>query len=314
MAENEDVRRLRGFVDLHTHTTESDGTLTPEELARLASEIGLDALAVTDHDTVAGFEKAAAAAQGTGLQVVRGIELNSRLNLAEGGHRAAHLLGYFPCGEPLGGFVQWLEEQCRERSRRNEKLVESLRDRGVEITLEEVETRGKALAGRVHFARVLVDKGYAADIENAFRKLLGEDAPSFVDRQSYTAEETVRMIRSGGGIPVVAHPIRLSLDQATERRVFERLRKAGLAGLEVYHSEHSPRAQTHYRRLAEELELIPTGGSDFHGRVKPGTELGRGVKDNIRVPREFLERLREFARRTESGPAPRRAGEKRLPT
>lgn len=291
MAYEENPVRLRGFVDLHTHTTESDGTLAPEELVRHAAEMGLEAIAVTDHDTFTGFEQAAAKARGTSLRVVRGIELNSRLNLLAGGYRSAHILGYFPSEEPLRQFTEWLEEQRRERRTRNEKLVASLRARNVDINLAEIEARGKALAGRVHFARVLVEKGYAASVEDAFHRFLGESAPSFVERQSYTSEQTVRMIRSGGGIPVVAHPIRLALDRQTERRVFERLRAAGLAGLEIYHSEHPPQAQAHYRQLAEELDLIPTGGSDFHGAVKPGTELGRGVKDNLRVPREFLDRL-----------------------
>lgn len=286
--------RLRGFVDLHTHTTESDGTLAPEELVQLANEIGLDAIAVTDHDTFAGFEKAAMAAKAAGVQVVRGIELNSRLNLPEGGYRSAHVLGYFPFAEPRREFVEWLEEQRRERKERNEKLVASLRARTVDITLQEVEQRGKTLTGRVHFARVLVEKGYATNVEDAFHRFLGEDAPSFVERQSYTSEETARIIRSGGGIPVIAHPVRLSLEGEAERRVLERLKSAGLAGLEIYHSEHSQRAQAHYRKLAEELDLLPTGGSDFHGQVKPGTELGRGVNDNLRVPRAFLDGLLEW--------------------
>jgi predicted metal-dependent phosphoesterase TrpH len=294
VAGNETTKNLKGFVDLHTHTTASDGTLTPEELLELASNIGLDALAITDHDTFAGFEQAARIAPRNGVQVIRGIELNSRLNLVDGGYRSAHVLGFFPSREPSREFVHWLEEQRRERRMRNEKLVDSLRRRGVDISLEEVEKRGKTLTGRVHFARVLIDKGYAADIEDAFHRFLGEDAPTFVERQSYTAEETVRTIRSGGGIPVLAHPIRLALDEVAERSVVERLKAAGMAGLEIYHSEQPPQLQAHYRKLAEELDLLPTGGSDFHGRVKPTTELGRGVKDNIRVPRAFLDRLRDW--------------------
>ncbi|MGH9608321.1 MAG: PHP domain-containing protein [Bryobacteraceae bacterium] len=291
MAENEKTKSLRGFIDLHTHTTASDGTLTPEELLKLASDIGLDALAITDHDTFAGFEQAATIAPDS-LQVIRGIELNSRLKLVDGGFRSAHVLGFFPSREPSREFVHWLEEQRLERRMRNEKLVDSLRSRGVAISLQEVEKRGKTLTGRVHFARVLIDKGYAADTEDAFRRFLGEDAPSFVERQSYTAEDTVRIIRSGGGIPVLAHPIRLALGEVAERSVVEHLKAAGMAGLEIYHSEQPPQAQARYRKLAEELDLLPTGGSDFHGRVKPGTELGRGVNDNIRVPRAFLDRLR----------------------
>jgi predicted metal-dependent phosphoesterase TrpH len=292
----EEAKRLAGFIDLHTHTTESDGTLTPKELVDLAEQIGLDALAITDHDTFAGFKQAVRFAPNRGLRVICGIELNSRLQADKAGFRAAHLLGYFLAGDPLPTFHAWLEQQRTSRRKRNEKLAEKLRSHGIDITLDEVEARGKALTGRVHFARVLTEKGYAANVEDAFARFIGEDAPTFVERESYSAEEAIRIVRSGGGVPVLAHPVRLSLPQDTERLVLERLRDAGLAGLEVYHSEHSPQMQVYYRQLAEELDLIPTGGSDFHGSVKPDTQLGSGINDNIRVPRSFLDRLEQFAR------------------
>jgi predicted metal-dependent phosphoesterase TrpH len=294
--ENREVKPLAGFIDLHTHTAESDGTFSPEQLVELAGSIGLDAIAITDHDTFSGFERATSSAHRASLQVIRGIELNSRLALESGGSRSAHILAYFPEREPASGFTSWLSGQAEERRERNRKLEQSLRARGLDIELVEVEARGKALTGRVHFARVLVEKGYVASIEDAFARYLGESAPTFVERQSYSTEQTVRMIREGGGVPVVAHPVRLSLGHDEEARVLRRLKDEGLAGLEIYHSEHSAEMQARYRKLAGELKLIPTGGSDFHGRVKPGTELGRGVKDNLRVPREFLVALCEFAR------------------
>ena len=164
----------------------------------------------------------------------------------------------------------------------------------MDITLQEVEARGRTLAGRPHFARLLVEKGYVANFEDAFEKYLGEEAPSYVERESKTTEEVINLARQGGGIPVVAHPIRIGLARAVEHDVLTDLKQAGLVGLEVYHSDHPPALQAYYRDLAAELDLLPTGGSDFHGTVKPDIELGSGRAHNVNVPLEFLEGLRRF--------------------
>lgn len=293
MAEISDSRHNAGTIDLHSHTNESDGTLTPAELVALAKRLGLDALAITDHDTFAGYEKALPFAREAGLDLVRGIELNSRLKLAESSDvRYVHLLGYFPLGEPSAEFSAWLDGEREDRRNRNKRLVEALQQRGIDITLEEVERRGRSLAGRPHFARILVEKGYAANAEDAFQRYIGERAPSYVERQSQDSETVIRRIRNGNGIPVLAHPVRVGLDREAEREVLLRFKAAGLLGLEVYHSEHPPVLQAHYRQLAEELELLPTGGSDFHGAVKPDIQLGTGLRGNIRVPVEFLREMR----------------------
>jgi 3',5'-nucleoside bisphosphate phosphatase len=286
-----------GFIDLHSHTNASDGTLTPAELIALAKHIGLAALSITDHDTFAGYEAALAIAKSASLDLVRGIELNSRL-LVEGSvqPRFVHMLVYFPTREPSVEFHGWLAEQRTERRERNEKLVQALRDRGVEITLAEVEARGRSLAGRPHFARLLVEKGYVSNFEEAFRQYLGEEAPSYVERDSKTTEEVIELALKGGGIPVVAHPIRIGLARAIEHEVLVRLKKAGLVGLEVCHSDHPPALQAYYRLLADELQLLPTGGSDFHGTVKLDVDLGSGRNGNVRAPQEFLEGLRRWGK------------------
>jgi predicted metal-dependent phosphoesterase TrpH len=284
-----------GFIDLHAHTNASDGTLTPAQLVARAQQNGLSALAITDHDTFAGYDLALPIAREAGLDLVRGIEVNSRL-LVDGSAqpRFAHVLIYFLANEPSRGFQNWLDEERAERRSRNEKLIEALQQRNVDITLREVEERGRTLAGRPHFARILVEKGYVANFDEAFRKYLGEDAPSYVERDSKPTEELLAFARASGGLPVLAHPVRLALPRPAERAIFERLRLAGLAGLEVYHSEHPPALQTYYRELAAELKLLPTGGSDFHGAAKPDIELGSGRGNNVRVPFEFLEGLRRF--------------------
>jgi predicted metal-dependent phosphoesterase TrpH len=263
-------------------------------LVDLASRIGLDAIAITDHDTFAGYEKALPIARDAKLDLVRGIELNSRLVLPEDeGHRYVHLLAYFVAGDPSAEFRRWLQEAQEDRRDRNRRLVESLNARGIDITLEEVEARGKTLAARPHFARILVEKGYAENIQDAFDRFLGESAPTYVERESESTEDTIAIVRAGGGVPVVAHPVRLSLASDLERRMLMQWKEAGLLGLEVFHSEHSPKLQAYYRQLAEELELLPTGGSDFHGAVKPNVNLGTGAHSNIRVPRAFLDRMRK---------------------
>ena len=291
---------MAGCIDLHSHTTESDGTFSPAELVQHAKNIGLDALAITDHDTFSGYELAAPIAKSIGLDLVRGIELNGSIDLegndSERGnvHRSVHLLAYFPTQPPSEDFNGWLSEQRDERRTRNRRLAEALQQRNVNVTVEEVEARGKTLAGRTHFAQLLMEKGYASDWDDAFRKYLGENAPSFVERQSPTADQVIAVVRKGGGIPVVAHPVRLSLSHELERKALKRLRAAGLLALEVYHSDQSEELQTHYATLAKEFDLLESGGSDFHGAIKKDVNLGTGRHDNIRVPHRLLDAMRKL--------------------
>ena len=281
-----------GFIDLHSHTNESDGTCSPAEVVALAKQIGLDALAITEHDTFTGYNAARKVAGD--LDLICGIELNTRMSSRPSlDRRSVHLLAYFFAEPPARGFIDWLEEERSERRTRNRRLAEKLQARGIAITAEEVEARGRSLAGRPHFARLLVEKGYARNSEEAFSKYLGEYAPSFVPRESKTTPEVIARVRSAGGVPVVAHPIRLGLPRAEERELLIQYREAGLLGLEVYHSEHPPELQAYYRQLAGELGLLPSGGSDFHGMIKPEIELGIGVNGNLRVPTDFLAGLRK---------------------
>jgi predicted metal-dependent phosphoesterase TrpH len=285
-----------GFVDLHAHTNESDGSVAPAELVMLAKKVDLATLAITDHDTLSGYEKALPFARQVNLDLVCGIELNTKMDASAGSEgRTAHLLAYFFEGPPSGEFREWLTDQQNARRIRNRKLVESLRNRGFEITLAEVEARGRSLAGRPHFARILVDKGYARNSQDAFDRFIGEQAPCFVERQSISTEKAIQIVRHSHGIPVLAHPIRLGFSRQDEKTALVHFKNAGLVGLEIYHSEHPPELQAHYRQLAAELSFLPTGGSDFHGDPKPDIQLGTGLNGNVRVPREFVDRLRAFA-------------------
>ncbi len=287
---------LSGFIDLHSHTDASDGSFSPSELIALASSLRLDALAITDHDTFAGYETALPLASAAGLDLVCGIELSSRYYLpVNGAHRNLHLLAYFLTGRPAESFRAWLADLQEDRRDRNRRLITALRAKGIDISLEEIERLGRSIAGRPHFARVLMEKGYVRHTEEAFRLYLGESAPTYVERESPTTQQAIEIVLQGGGVPVVAHPIRLMItDPVVERSVIKDLKQGGLGGLEVYHSDHSSAMRSHYLQLTEEFDLLPTGGSDFHGDVKPRVQLGRGINDNLRVPRAFLNRLGEL--------------------
>jgi len=290
----ENPQDLRGFVDLHSHTDASDGSLSPPALIELAVSLRLDALAITDHDTFAGYAVAAPAARAAGLDLVCGIELNTRLRPPEGHSRLMHLLAYFLAAPPTESFMTWLGKLHQDRRDRNENLVKALRAAGVEITLEEVERIGRSVTGRPHFARVLIRKGYATDYRDAFRRFLGEDAPTYVEHESPNTEAVIAEVLAGGGLPVVPHPVRLMFpDQLSELQAIERLKRAGLIGLEAYHSDHSAERQAYYLEMARSLDLIPTGGSDFHGAPKPDVALGTG-RNNVRVPAGILAAMRDY--------------------
>lgn len=286
------------MIDLHTHTNESDGTYSPVELVEAALQTGLEALGISDHDTFAGYDQAAPIAGARGLDLVCGIEINTRMSQQEKGRErkwSVHVLGYFLHDPPSLDFRAWLADLLESRRKRNLGLVEKLRSMGVQIDLDEVQAIGRTLTGRPHFARVLVRKGYAANSEEAFRKYLDESAPAFVQRDSPHTVMAIQQIEAAGGLPVVAHPARLGIvNPDREASLIEDLRDAGLRGIEVYHSDHDPQDVERYRRLANKLGLAITGGSDFHGAAKPNVMLGQGVRGNVNVPRKVLDDLRRF--------------------
>jgi predicted metal-dependent phosphoesterase TrpH len=280
------------LIDLHTHTDESDGTFTPAELVDAALAKGLEALGITDHDTFAGYDQAVPLAQSAGLDLVCGIELSTRMDGYD--EFSVHLLGYFLHQPPSRAFRTWLCELLAGRRDRNVRLIEKLRSMGLDIELSEVESVGRSLTGRPHFARILVQKGYARNTDDAFRKYLGENAPGYVERHGPSTVNGIQRIVAGGGLAVVAHPIRLGIrDAKAEEAMILELCEAGLGGIEVYHSDHRPKDAERYECLAKKLDLAVTGGSDFHGAVKPRHALGTGIKHNLNIPRELLDRLRK---------------------
>jgi len=277
------------LIDLHTHTDESDGTYTPAQLIEEALSSKLEALGITDHDTLAGYDAALPLAQAAGLELVCGIELSTKLR-----GRSVHLLGYFLHQPPSQAFRDWLRESQLSRRDRNVRLAAKLRSMGIEISLEEVEARGKSLAGRPHFAQLMVEKGYVKDTRQAFDDYLDESAKAYVDRSEPTFREGVQRIREGGGLPSLPHPIRVPRNGEAFEDVMPEMLDAGLQAIEAYHSDHSPDDERFFEIQAKRYNLAITGGSDFHGDLKPHIKLGTGA-GNLCVPHTVLDRLRNGA-------------------
>jgi predicted metal-dependent phosphoesterase TrpH len=272
------------LIDLHSHTNESDGSCSPAELVEEAAAAGVTVLGITDHDTFAGFDQAVPLASGRGVELVCGIELSTKLH----GH-SVHLLGYFLKNGGLAGFRHWILDLQAARRERNVRLAARLRELGFDITLEEAEARGRGMTGRPHFAQILLEKGYVSNIRQAFDDYLDESAKAYVYRREPAFAEGVEHIRNAGGIASLAHPIRVKGDVAA---LMPELTASGMNAIEAYHSDHGPGETAAYLDLAKQYGLLVTGGSDFHGVVKPDVKLGTGADGNLHVPEELLETLR----------------------
>lgn len=277
------------MIDLHSHTTASDGTLTPAELVKAAAQADLEAIAITDHDTFAGYRAAREAAADSGVNLICGIELSTKISA--GAKKTVHLLGYFVHHEPAADFCDWLVNMQESRRDRNRRLAARLRSMGVEVTLEEVEALGRNMAGRPHFARIMVSKGYVRHYREAFDRYLDESAPGYVDREEPSLQDGISRIREAGGVSSIAHPIRLGLDAEAEENLVDCMAENGLYALEAYHSDHDAVQTEHYLQLARKYGLKVTGGSDFHGDNKPGVRLGAGP-GHLNVPMSVLTDLR----------------------
>jgi predicted metal-dependent phosphoesterase TrpH len=285
------------FVDLHCHSTASDGTLAPAEVVRVAVERGLSALALTDHDTIGGVAEAAAEAGRVGLDFLPGIEISCQYP-----HPGTmHLLGYGI--DPNHPTLRDLTTQLiAGRDTRNPKIVGKLRELGVAITMEEVENEaGGQVVGRPHIAAILVRKGYVNSVKQAFDKYLAPGGLAYFDKERLTAQQAIGMVLECGGLPVLAHPVQLrTQNDAQLERVLKDLIDIGLAGIEVIHSDHDAALVEKYTRLADRYDLLKTGGSDFHGKTVKDIDLG--TANGRRIPREFYESLMEEIKRKKNDP------------
>ena len=273
------------MIDLHCHSTFSDGSLAPEQLIAEAAKIGLAALALTDHDTVAGLPRFLAAAAGTAVRAVPGVELS--VDCSSG---VMHMLGYWmdTANPELIRQMEWIRNG---REMRNRGMLEKLNALGFAMTWEEVQAlAGEDVVGRPHFGQVMIQKGYAKDKNEVFDKWLGDGKPAYVDRPRLTAAAAVAVIRQAGGVAVLAHPFTLRVSRDALASLFFELAAAGLAGVECYYSEHSAELTKEFLAMAKQANLVPTGGSDFHGEVSPGIRLGVGF-GGLNVPDDVLAQL-----------------------
>jgi predicted metal-dependent phosphoesterase TrpH len=285
------------LIDLHTHTDRSDGSTDAAELVRLALREGIEALGISDHDTLAGYDAAVPVAAESGLELICAVELSTRLGAAKApGKRppSVHLLGYWLLSPPSDEFRCWLQSQQESRRRRNLELVARLEQLGVPVSLNEAEIYGRNQVGRPHFARVLCDKGYVSNMQEAFDLYLADEAAASVERDEPSLEAGIQRISESGGMPALAHPVRLPQRGPELASLLERLVDLGLQGIEVFHSEHSPAETAEYSQLADRFDLIPTGGTDFHGDNKPRIRLGTGIDSNISLTYKFLENMRDM--------------------
>jgi 3',5'-nucleoside bisphosphate phosphatase len=288
-------------IDLHVHSTASDGTLTPAQIIDLAQAQHLSAIAITDHDTIDGAREALQIGLPPRLHFLTGIELSAAPPAFLHRSGSFHILGY---GLRLDDdeLNHTLLDLQRARENRNPAIIERLGRLGFHMTLVEVaEMVGAGQIGRPHIARVMLKKGYAHSIDEVFDRYLGNGKPAYVDKYRISCRRALGIIRGAGGIPVLAHPYLLGIKQASElENLIVSLKKSGLAGIEVFYPEHPPQATAFYKELAERHGLLITGGTDFHGSLKPEIQLGVGTGE-FRVPFALYERLCDYLDRLSAG-------------
>jgi predicted metal-dependent phosphoesterase TrpH len=278
-------------IDLHIHSTASDGTLTPQEILTQAKNLQLGAIAITDHDTLDGSKDALSVGIPPSIKFLTGVEISSEPPPSFSSAGSFHMLGYaVDVDHPqLNHTLSMLRDS---RKRRNPQILKQLSRLGIEIALDEVRNlAGNCQLGRPHIAQLMVEKGYVPSIDAAFDEYLGNGKPAYVDRFRFECEETIKAILNAGGIPVLAHPLLLGIK---ETDIFENLiavlTEMGLKGIEVYYPEHTKNFIQYYSRLARHYNLLMTGGTDFHGDIKPEIKMGTG-KGNFFVSYELYEKL-----------------------
>ncbi len=275
------------MIDLHIHTTASDGRLSPEEIVAIAEEKEMTAVAITDHDSISGNEDALAAAEGLHVEVVPGVELSVNYKDTH-----FHLLGYY-IDQNNSDMLEAIDRVQTARANRNPQIIERLQQIGMDITMDEVtEEAGGGQIGRPHMAAVLLRKGYIREFQQAFDKYLATGQPAYVDKYRLPAQESIQLILAAGGIPVIAHPGLLDQFLLNDISGFlDQMKDAGARGVEVFYPRHTKPFTAKVRKLAAEKGLVETGGTDFHEPGK-GLHIGSGF-GKLKVPNTCLTMLKE---------------------
>jgi predicted metal-dependent phosphoesterase TrpH len=274
-------------IDLHTHSLKSDGAQTPAEVVRTAFQAGLSAMALADHDNIEGVPEAMAEGERLGIEVIPAVELSAQSDTE------LHILGYF-----IDIHNKKLNEAMayalRVRDERQEETCRKLNEQGFAITMEELrqEAHGNPVLCRAHFAQIMVRKGYAPSVQEAFSKYLSVGCYAYSNRQALTGPEAVSLIREAGGIAVAAHLHLIKLPDDQLRQALKALIPYGLEGVEGYYTDYTPDMEQRYRAMAKELGLVISGGTDYHGANKPHISIGKG-RGNLEIPYSVLEGLRQ---------------------
>lgn len=279
-----------GVIDLHTHTTYSDGSASPEELIGAAHLIGARAVAITDHDTVGSFASARAASERLGIEFVAGIEIS-----AEFSSGTMHVLGYC-VDETSAHLIDKLDALKQAREERNPQIASRLQSLGLDIGYDEVaQLAGNEIVGRPHFARLMVEKRYVASIQEAFDRFLKKGAAAHVEKARLSPADSIELIHAAGGVAVLAHPYQLKLSSFEHvDELVAQLAELGLDGIEAIYSRHSVAERAFYAEIAGRHNLLVTGGSDYHGSYKPDINLVTGLGD-LEVPYALLEAVKARA-------------------
>lgn len=273
------------MIDLHLHSTFSDGSFTPAQLVREAEKAQLTAIALTDHDNLDGIEPFLAAARQSPVRCIPGVEIS--LDFPAG---TMHLLGYF-IDHHNADLRRHIARLSAGRAARNRDILKKINQLGLSLTMEEVAAfAGEDNVGRLHFAQALMARGYVRTTQEAFDRYLAKGKPGYSERDRMTPAQGVRMIVNAGGLAVLAHPFTLHLTQAELAKLVGELTAAGLQGIEIYYPQHLPKQIRHYLALAQQFKLAPTGGTDFHGAPMPDIKLGSGF-GNLNVPDTVLSEL-----------------------
>ena len=276
------------MIDLHVHSTCSDGTLSPTELVDYAIQKGLSAFALTDHDCVEGLDTILSYAKSlpNAPEIIPGIELSTDENGQE-----VHMVGLF-IDHHNPEFNQYLQEFIESRTTRNKKMCHLLQEHGMNITYEELEAEFPgAVLTRAHYAKLLLKHGYVKSIKEAFERFLGDHCPCYVSREKITPVMAIDLIKKAGGLAIRAHPILYHMSDARLDALVQKLKEAGLTGIEAIYSTYSPAEERQIRKLSTKYDLLLSGGSDFHGENKPGLDLGTGY-GKLYVPEEVLTKLK----------------------
>jgi len=279
---------MRKVADLHVHTNISDSTFSPEKVIELAKLKGLDAIAITDHDTCAAIAPAIVIAKDMYIEIIPGVELTAELDDDE-----IHMLGYFIDWQNET-FTKKLKELCRVREERAKEILRRLNEQGIDLKYEdllEIAGPGTGSIGRLHIANLLYKKGKVACIREAFTKYIGNDSPAYVKKFKLSPREASDMIKAVGGVSVLAHPKTINTEIRPLGDIVKMLVDEGLQGIEVYHSDHNNKDSAEFKKLASKYGLLVTGGSDCHGLGKKEVLLGK-----VKVPYELVEKLRAASR------------------